>query len=370
MKIECSIGEIVDKITILDIKCERIKDERVKDCIKEREILLDAIKDEIDDVVLFYRKCLKKINLDIWNDQDICRTIIDDIEYGKLAKKIIRDNDSRFRVKRMINEYKNSNLKEQKSYNLSKCVVACHLGLGDQINIIGAVRYLSTLYDEVVVFANQSCKIKYMYSDNKNIIVYDLGSNSTDNVNRLLNTTFKDYVQYKAGCFNKNESRDYVPRKFYIDFGIPFEYFYEYFFIPQKTEMNEILRSVENLNVIITHTQASNFTCKQILNQVEKYINNDNYIVIDVTKTHYPINHKYYNITKSLEMLPFESYIPLFKIAKEVYMIDSSIFCIAYHYLSKTSKNICYIRVGKEGLTPEIYQGYYSIYNIFDYKPA
>ena len=370
MKIECSIGEIIDKITILDIKCERIKDERVQDCIKEREILLDAIKDEIDDVILFYRKCLKKINLDIWNDQDICRNITDDVEYGKLAKKIIRDNDSRFRVKRIINEYKNSNLKEQKSYNLSKCVVGCHLGFGDQINIIGAVRYLSTLYDEVVVLVYQAYKLKYMYSDNKNIIVYELGSKSIYNVNRLLNTTFKDYVQYKGGCINKNESGDYVPRKFYIDFNIPFEYFYEYFFIPENSEMNEILKNVENLNVIITHTQASNKDSKMILNEIVKYLNDDNYIVINISKTVYNINHKYYNITKSLEMLPFESYIPLLKIAKEVYLIDSCIFCLSYHYLPESSKNICYIRVGKEGLLPEIYQGYKSIYDTFHYKPT
>ena len=134
--------------------------------------------------------------------------------------------------------------------------------------------------------------------------------------------------------------------------------------------MNEILKNVENLNVIITHTQASNKDSKMILNEIVKYLNNDNYIVINISKTVYDINHKYYNITKSLEMLPFESYIPLLKIAKEVYLIDSCIFCLSYHYLPESSKNICYIRVGKEGLLPGIYQGYHSIYDTFDYKPA
>ena len=63
MKVDCSLGEIVDKLTILDIKCERIKDERLNDCKNEQNILFETVKNEMDDTLEYYRYILKKINI-------------------------------------------------------------------------------------------------------------------------------------------------------------------------------------------------------------------------------------------------------------------------------------------------------------------
>ena len=67
--LEVSLGEALDKLTILDIKCDKIKDERKIDCQKEYDLLYSELKDYVKEFSYHYR-ILKKINLTIWNLQD------------------------------------------------------------------------------------------------------------------------------------------------------------------------------------------------------------------------------------------------------------------------------------------------------------
>jgi hypothetical protein len=122
MKIEVSVGEVVDKITILQIKEERIKDEiKLTHIRKELDILVNTLNESGINVPLDMVERLKSINSELWDAEDILRDkeskeIYDD-EFIKCAVADSVLNDQRFLVKNEINNYCDSNIKEQKSYD-------------------------------------------------------------------------------------------------------------------------------------------------------------------------------------------------------------------------------------------------------------
>ncbi len=120
MKIEVSNGEIVDKLTIVEIKSERIKDSRkLENLHKEYEVLNNAVAGIIEKNHPLYLELLD-INNQLWDIEDHIR----DLERAKdfsddfiqTARSVYYINDKRSDVKRRINEITGSNLTEEKSY--------------------------------------------------------------------------------------------------------------------------------------------------------------------------------------------------------------------------------------------------------------
>lgn len=121
MKIEVSIGEVVDKITILQIKEERIKDTiKLNHIKKELKILQDTLNSSEIKVPQEMIDRLKDVNSQLWEAEDILRLKekdeIYDEEFIKCAVLDSVLNDNRFLIKNEINNYCESNIKEQKSY--------------------------------------------------------------------------------------------------------------------------------------------------------------------------------------------------------------------------------------------------------------
>jgi len=121
IKVPISNGELLDKITILQIKREKIKDaEKQKHIIRELDeltILMETLPmNEID--ILFAE--LKKINTQLWEVEDALRdkerTATFDNEFIQLARKVYFTNDKRSQVKLKINQISKSELVEVKSY--------------------------------------------------------------------------------------------------------------------------------------------------------------------------------------------------------------------------------------------------------------
>lgn len=179
MLIEVSIGESLDKITILEIKLSKIQDITKKKFIQEE---FDYLKYLFNDIIvkhLFYYKCLKKVNLEIWEVQDLLRLMNpNDKEYGKICETIFSLNDSRFFIKNKINILENSKYQEQKGY---KKRIANFIIHNEEENKIyqPAIRLLSTLYDELRIFCiiDLYHSIKIQYSDDPTIIVNELNNN-------------------------------------------------------------------------------------------------------------------------------------------------------------------------------------------------
>jgi len=162
-----SLGEAIDKLTILDIKCMKIIDDRKLDVEKEYTLLYDKLRVFIDKYNALYN-AMKRINLIIWNQMDVLRDgSTNDEDYMKLCKECIESNDIRFRIKNKINLISNSSLKEQKSYKITRLVIHlnCH---EDCLSLfIDYIKYFSYVYDEIII--NSSKNIDEI----KNIFYYD-----------------------------------------------------------------------------------------------------------------------------------------------------------------------------------------------------
>jgi len=120
MQIEVSNGEIADKLAIIEIKLERIKDDlKLVNLRKEYEILNNAVAVIIDKKHPLYLD-LYNINNQLWDIEDHIRDLERAKNFGddfiQTARSVYFINDKRSDVKRKINELTGSNLTEEKSY--------------------------------------------------------------------------------------------------------------------------------------------------------------------------------------------------------------------------------------------------------------
>jgi hypothetical protein len=122
MQIEVSIGEIVDKYTILMIKSSKIQDPvKLENINKELTYLIDVLKKE-DPLMTDYplTKALFEINKTLWNVEDLLRDFERAKSFGKefitLARNVYKLNDKRADIKKQINMKFGSDFVEEKSY--------------------------------------------------------------------------------------------------------------------------------------------------------------------------------------------------------------------------------------------------------------
>ena len=120
---EISVGELIDKITILEIKKEKISNkEKLIEVDKELVSLNETLKKSISDEnkILSFKNDLKNINLKLWDIEDGKRSAEKnnkfDEKFIQLARNVYKFNDERAKIKLAINNAFGSNIKEVKSY--------------------------------------------------------------------------------------------------------------------------------------------------------------------------------------------------------------------------------------------------------------
>ena len=120
---EISAGELIDKITILEIKKEKISNkEKLLEVNKELISLNETLKKSINDEskILSFKNDLKNINLKLWDIEDGKRSAEKnnkfDEKFIELARSVYKFNDERAKIKLAINNALGSNIKEVKSY--------------------------------------------------------------------------------------------------------------------------------------------------------------------------------------------------------------------------------------------------------------
>ena len=120
---EISAGELIDKITILEIKKEKISNkEKLVEVNKELISLNETLKKSINDEskILSFKNDLKNINLKLWDIEDGKRSAEKnnkfDEKFIQLARNVYKFNDERAKIKLAINNALGSNIKEVKSY--------------------------------------------------------------------------------------------------------------------------------------------------------------------------------------------------------------------------------------------------------------
>ena len=121
--VEVSIGELLDKISILEIKQGKIKaPEKLKFIINEHSILKDQLEKNVksDDKLNILYQSLKEINAKLWVIEDDKRQCEKDKDFGEKFIKLSRDvhflNDDRAKIKLEINNHTGSTIKEIKEY--------------------------------------------------------------------------------------------------------------------------------------------------------------------------------------------------------------------------------------------------------------
>ena len=120
---EISAGELIDKITILEIKKAKIVDkDKLLEIEKELFSLNETMKNFIPDhsKISKFKDSLKEINLKLWDIENGKRAAEKNNEFGEkfieLARKVYKFNDERAKIKLAINNALGSNIKEVKSY--------------------------------------------------------------------------------------------------------------------------------------------------------------------------------------------------------------------------------------------------------------
>ena len=121
--VEVSVGELLDKISILEIKLEKIKDLQKLKYIKDE---YDILKNQLNQSIKDYKKIqslynsLKVINSKLWVIEDEKRLCEKNSDFGKKFIKLSRDvhflNDKRANIKLEINDKTGSKIKEIKEY--------------------------------------------------------------------------------------------------------------------------------------------------------------------------------------------------------------------------------------------------------------
>ena len=121
--VEVSVGELLDKISILEIKKEKIKDaEKLKFINNEHSILKNQLNENIksDEKLNNLYQSLKEINSKLWVIEDDKRQCEKDKDFGEKFIKLSRDvhflNDDRAKIKLEINNHTGSAIKEIKEY--------------------------------------------------------------------------------------------------------------------------------------------------------------------------------------------------------------------------------------------------------------
>jgi len=120
---EISVGELLDKISILEIKLNMVDDELKKkeikkeyDILKKIQISSPKLDGEINDLF----ESLKKVNMSMWEIEDKIRICEKNKDFGKnfveLARGVYFNNDKRSRIKLQINKILKSNIREIKQY--------------------------------------------------------------------------------------------------------------------------------------------------------------------------------------------------------------------------------------------------------------
>lgn len=353
-----SLGEALDKLTILDIKLQKIKDSaRRQDVQKEYDVLYSSLKHYVSSFPYHYR-ILRSVNLSIWEIQDLFHGKDTTAEEGaRLCRNILLENDRRFRVKAKINALANSALREQKGYAAKKAFLYTHLGLGDMLWMNGAVRYLATAYDEVVVV----CKERYaknvaaMYMDDPSIklaLVHDDSELHPWPAKRQILES-QGFTVYGAGYFAikpEGQVPDVydLPNSFYDDLGLDREIRRTYFYVPPTAAAAALPHEIQaalppaarGQPYIVVHQQSSVQTIPIAESMLAA---GESRLILDLNKNHYSADHHFHAAAELVVNKPVLDYTQLMEGAAELHMIESSLYCMASHLdLSRVTKKVCY----------------------------
>jgi hypothetical protein len=229
-----------------------------------------------------------------------------------------------------------------------------HLGLGDQIWLSGAVRYIAKRHDclEVLCKTHNLKTLRMLYSDTPNIKLVDIGIGvysvyPTETQKGELQISIDNYVHvYECGYY-KHPTLEFnehdIPGAFYDDLGIHRSVRYTHFSLPPIPQSKNLYETIQREPYIFVQTASS-----EDVTSIVKWDIHD-ILTIDPNINQYSPTHVWYSLAEKFVNKPFLYYVDTIKHAKELHLVNSSFYTLAsqIHPLDATVK-FCYDR--KTGL--------------------
>jgi hypothetical protein len=296
------------------------------------------------------------INL-LFDDKSLKDEIVSDI----LKFKNTLTNDSLINE---CNEILNFVIHRPKINKKALCIT--HMGIGDHILTIGAIRYISYFYNEVYIPCglNNLETVKSFFKDNKDIFFDPCGNEGIRNL--FTNFYNKGYDTFNSAFDNffKNRYKNiFLQRKlefsnnkffaniFYKNINIPFEVFHKYFNIPKSDKSLELYNSVKNYNINFIHEKSSTYTL-DFKSEID--LNSETDIYICLNRNLYKEGIKKELCENYLNNLNFSDYVDTIINSKKIITIDSSISCLVSilfcKNLIKTEDITIYCRSGNNDM--------------------
>jgi hypothetical protein len=210
-----------------------------------------------------------------------------------------------------------------------------NLNITDNIQNIILIRYISLFYKNiyVIIKKDQYDNNKIIYEDDITIQLVPIGSpleiysiackNFINTINHEHDIiVLGDMQKYFSSKINNTFFLEYSKYIYNIDIytnpinNIPYYFFY----LNSSNISNELYSLINEYKIIFIHTKAGN---REIILDLNEYINNDNYIIISVNKNIYPKTHKFFYIANYYINLPILYYIQIIKKSYIIKVIDS-----------------------------------------------
>ncbi len=185
MKIEVSLGEAIDKYSILELKLQKITDEfKLIEIKKEADELYDYCNEYIISFIFFY-KLLKYVNGVIWDLTNIIKSItVSDDQFAIVSNEIFEMNQKRFRIKNWFNIITDSSLKEQKSYNSTYFKIIIE-NIDDIYHKIPEINYLSLEFDYLIIDTPHTEIIKKIFKQPTILFTHDDTNIQSQNITTI-----------------------------------------------------------------------------------------------------------------------------------------------------------------------------------------
>jgi hypothetical protein len=249
---------------------------------------------------------------------------------------------------------------------MKNAYILSHNGLGDNITNIGLVNFLLKYYDNIYLLCKDFNKDNVeLFFLNKSVTIIPF--EPSDEINNckkiLLNTddTFDDIfvsgsvfmpyfksritnsklLHYIESENNKNDSIIYKEKyselflkythifDFYNVFGLNLSIYTNYFFIKSSQISKNYFDSIKCYKIIFLHTLASNRSIN-LKNIVEKYMNNEEYIIICANENVYNMDNSKYSIANNYVNIKIAYYIDIILNSEIIHVINSCFSCIIY----------------------------------------
>jgi hypothetical protein len=245
------------------------------------------------------------------------------------------------------------------SANLTKNVALflSNIGLGDHIDMIGAIRYLAQFHGRIDVpcFGKNLATLSDFFSDEPKINLIKIDSEWYHAYHREL---FSKHVHFQQEAINF-DPKDYVavyrsgylkypyhpmwpdwniPKCFYKDLGLDLSIEHRYFKIPENNGSKEAYQLVRGMKYIFVQQVSSTGNMKLVnwdINEV---------FTIDPNMLLYPEGHKWYSLAREFVNRPFPHYTDTIIHASEIHVVNSAFRCLAAHLPLEATVKKCYHR--------------------------